>query len=449
MKIFPKFWQNFTPIQSLVIGFALIILTGTILLTLPIASSNGISQPFIDALFVGTSGISTTGLTPVDIGKFYTLFGQLVVLALVQIGGLGYMVFILFIAYIIGHKPSLYTRVAFHESLAGISLGDMKRMTRSVIFFTFFFEFIGTVIYSLHWIKQFPIEHAIYLGVFHSISGFCTAGFGLFSDNMMSIRDNTALCINTNIICLAGAIGFFVLYDLYNSIRKTIKGKRPLNLSLHSKLAIVVTAAVIVVGCIIVYLSEKWPSSLSIGQKLLISSFQPISASTTTGYNSIDIGAMQSSSLFILICLMFIGASPGGTGGGIKTTTFGILIITLKTLLKGDKDVTFYKRRVPSEVVNKAFEIGLIAIMLVIVDLVIMTFTEKATFLQIFFEIVSGFGNVGLSTGITPNLTNVGKLVIIVTMFIGRVGPLAIGFSMIGKPRKSAYRYQQEAVFVG
>lgn len=450
MKTFPKFWQKLTPIQSLVLGFALVTFLGAFLLTLPISSVKGIRQPYIDALFVATSGISTTGLTPVDIGSYYSFFGQLVVLFLVQIGGLGYMVFILLIAYVFGHRPSLYTRVAFRESLAGISLGDMKQMTKVVLLFTFFFELLGTIILSSYWLRDYPPSKAIWLGIFHSISGFCTAGFGLFSDSLESIKYNVVVNITIIIICLAGAVGFFVLYDLFLAVQKITRSKNPFkNLSVHSKVVLFTTSVIIATGVFLLLILENWPASTSWGQRLLFSFFQSNSASTTTGYNSINIGALSAPSLVVLIILMFIGASPGSTGGGIKTTTFGIVFLSIWSLLKGRENINVFKRRLPRDTVDRAFTIFIMALTLVIVDVVIMTITEKSYFLPILFEIVSGFGNVGLSTGITSSLSIIGKLLITITMFIGRVGPMSIGFSLIGRVVKGSYRYPVATIFVG
>lgn len=444
-----KLLQKVTPAQSLLIGFILIILIGSSLLTLPLASSKGISQPFIDALFTATSAVSTTGLVVVDTGGFYSIFGQIVILVLFQIGGLGYMVFIVLMAYIFGKRVSLETEKTLQESLAGPPLGVIKKFVKAVILYTFLIEFIGAVILSLYWMREFPLSRSIYLGIFYSVSAFCTAGFGLFSDSFVSYQDSVVINTIIPCLCFAGGIGFFVLYDIHTFLGKTINHIQPRRLSIHSKLALMLSITLIVIGIAITFISESRPSSLPLKHRLLGSTFQSITASTTTGFNTIDIGAMSSTSLFTMIVLMFIGASPGGTGGGIKTTTFGLMLLILSAQLRRREDVNLFDRRISYETINKAFAIGAMAILLVILDTVILTFTEKASFLEILFEVVSAFGTVGLSTGITPNLSTVGKIIIIITMLTGRLGPLTIGFSLFGKPKRVDFRFAEGEVFVG
>jgi trk system potassium uptake protein TrkH len=447
MYSYLKFWRKLTPIQSLIIGFFSIVLVCTLMLMLPISAKKNASQPFIDALFVATSGISTTGLTPVDIGSYYTLFGQLVLLVLIQIGGLGYMVFILLIAYIIGYKPSFYTRVAFQESLAGTSMGNMRRMTGRIILFTVIFELCGAIILSIYWAHEFPVFEAIYIGIFHSISGFCTAGFGLFTNSLIPIQNNIFINVTIDIICFAGAMGFFILTDITSLFSRTRKRKRGPWLSLHSKLALTVAFALIVIGALFIYFTER--KANPVGNGALTATFQAISASTTTGYNTVDIGSMNRSSLLMLCVLMFVGASPGSTGGGIKTTTLAVMVIALWALFTGRENVNVFRKRIPLFTVRKAFVLGLTAISLIVLDLLVMLLTEHGSFEQILFEIVSAFGNVGLSTGITPTLSVIGKIILTITMFIGRAGPLAIGLSMIGKPRPTTYQYSEERVYIG
>ena len=449
MTIIRKSLGKATPVQLLVMGFVLVILTGAILLALPISSSKGDWGPFIDALFTATSAISTTGLTVVDTGSYYSLFGQIVVLVLIQIGGLGYMVLIAFAAYAMGRKLSAPAAKVFQESLSGVSFDTAKRFALLTILFTFLFEFAGAVILSLYWMRQFSIWRSIYLGAFHSISGFCTAGFGLFSDNMCSCRPSVVVNLTVCLICIAGGIGFFVLIEAIDLLRKIARHRYPRRLSTHTRLALTASVVLMAGGAAIIFFAERPGSGQGLGERLLVSVFQSVSASTTTGYNTADIGAMSSTSLLTMIFLMFVGASPGGTGGGIKTTTFAALLLLLLSQWRGRQEVVMCGRQIPDSVLRRASAVALSAVLLVVCVTLVLTVSEKASFLQDLFEVVSGFGNVGLSTGITPSLTAAGKLMIILTMLAGRVGPLAMGFALVGRPEPSRVSYPRGEVYVG
>jgi trk system potassium uptake protein TrkH len=450
MKLLRKGLWFITPYQILVLGYALITLLGATLLSLPISSAQGRHQPFIDSLFVATSGISTTGLTPVDIGSHYNLFGQIVLLCIFQIGGVGYMTFVVFLTYLLRVQLPLTTRLVAKESLPGSDLRILEKFFLVVVAFTFIFEAGGAAILTQFWSRQYPFAKALYLGVFHSVSAFCTAGFSVFANNLAGYRDSVVVNLTIIAVSIIGGIGFFVLYDLYGFSAKVITRERPRKLSLHTKITVIVTAAIILAGTLIVLLAEKWPDNLGLPGKLMVSAFQAVSASTTDGYNTIDIGAMTPMSLTFMILLMFVGASPGGTGGGIKTSTFGLVLCSLWSQLKGiQSHVSIFKREVPFGTVHKAFGIltwfGIVAL----VDMIILSATEKASYLQILFEAVSALGNTGLSTGITPTLTATGKLVLIITMFIGRIGPLTAGYFLVGRQRPILYQYATEDVFVG
>lgn len=444
-----KFFRFFTPIRLLVIGYIFTTLILASLLTLPIASSKGVSQPFIDALFVATSGISTTGLTVVDVGSFYSLFGQIVLLIDFQIGGIGYMTFYVFLVYILNVKLPLKMGLVGRESLLGASLsGEVAKFFTLVVIFTFSFEFIGAAVLSSYWVHEFSLPHAIYLGIFHSVSAFCTAGFSLFPD-LVPYQGSVVVNLVIDLLSILGGIGFYVLYDIYALSKKTIKRERPRQLSAHSKLAMLVTIIVLFIGAGVILISEKWPPSTILGHRLLASSFQAISASTTDGFNTIDIGTLGYTSLFILIVLMFIGSSPGGTGGGIKTTTLGIMLLSIWSLYRGKSDVNIFKRRIPDETIHRSFAIFLSFVLMLTIDMFVLTTTENASFLQILFETTSALGNTGLSMGITPDLGIVGKIFLIITMFIGRIGPLAIGFSLFGAPKTEPFKYTEGEVLVG
>ena len=360
------------------------------------------------------------------------------------------MTFVVFLIYVLGVKLPLMTRLIAKESLSGSDLKMLEKFFLVVLGFTFIFEFLGAVILTYTWSKEFTFSRAMYLGIFHSVSAFCTAGFSIFSNSLAGYRDNTVINLTIIAVSIAGGIGFFVLYDLCRFMVTVIKRKYPRRLSVHSKIVIITTAAVMLTGTVIILAAEKWPVNLRLPGKIMASAFQSVSASTTDGFNTIDIGAMAPISLTILMFLIFVGASPGGTGGGIKTSTFGLIICFIWSQLKGrDSQINIFKREIPAQTVYKAFGIVFWFGIIVLIDMIIMSVTEKGSYLKILFEVFSALGNTGLSTGITSSLSAAGKIVLIITMFIGRIGPLMTGYFLIGRQKPLLYSYATEDVFVG
>jgi len=448
MNILENLKRKISPIHLLVAGYMFVTLLGTLLLTFPVASESGRRQPFVDALFMASTGISTCGLVVVDIGSYYTLFGELVMMTIFQIGGLGYMAFFVFFVWLLKERISPKHRLVAIESISGAGFVNFFKFFKYVMLFTFIFEFAGAVILSFYWMKTFPFLRAVYLGIFHSISAFCTAGMSLFPDSLISYRQNLPVSSVITLLSLAGGIGFFVLYDIGSYIKKIALRKYPRFLSSHTKLALLTTAAVLLTATLIVFVSEHG-SYKSIYEKLMVSLFQVISASTTDGFNTIDIGAMTFTSLFALIALMYIGASPGSTGGGIKTTSLGIIVLSTLAYTRGKDEIDFQKRSIPLNTVLKSFVIFFWFALIVLIDMLVLGMTEKGTFLQILFEIVSALGNTGLSTGITFGLTSIGKIFLIITMFVGRVGPLAMGLFLFQESKEGKCRYAEADILVG
>ena len=444
------FYSTVTPHRFLLLGFIFIIFTGAFLLSLPVASTSANSQSFIDALFVATSAISTTGLTVVDLGSFYSLFGQIVILVLVQIGGLGYMIFIVMIVLQLGGKLSLGGKLVLEESMSSPPYEEVSHFSKVIIFTTFLLELLGAAALSLYWMREFPVKHAIYLGIFHSVSAFCTAGFSLFPDNLSAYRDSIVINVIIDILCIVGSVGFFVIYDVYHMVsRKKREDETPKKLLVHTKLVLIMLPILIIVGALSISIAEWNTPLLSFKDKFLTSTFQAISASTTTGFNTLDTGTVKTLGLATMIMLMYIGASPGGTGGGVKTTTFGLLISSIISVISMKDELILFNRRISPRTKDKAFAICTIAVLLITLDVLILSVTEKASFMEIVFETVSAFGTVGLSTGITPALSFTGKIVLVVTMLIGRVGPLAIGFSIRGKCKVVPIKYPEGGILVG
>lgn len=434
----------FTPLQTLLLGFILLALLGAGLLMLPIANQDGQWQAPLDALFMTTSAVSTTGLGVVATAVQYTLFGQLVLLGLIQIGGLGYMTLLTFIVRLLGQQLTLRGGNLLESSLAVPSPGEMHSFILRVVSFTLLFEGIGALLLTLFWLREFPLAKAAYLGMFHSISAFCTAGFALFSDGFVAYRDSGSFNLIIAFISLSGAIGFIILSEAYVGIGRLLR-RQSHRLSVHSKLAHVVLIALIVVATAVIWLVESdlgttpfWPAS-----------FQAITAASTTGFNTVDVADLSDTSQLMLIILMYIGAPAGGTGGGIKATTFAVILLFLWAFMQGHEDINIYHRRLPRPTVVKALGIGIAAFAWLIPLCVVLSATESGPFLPVLFEAVSALGTVGMSMGITPDLSTAGKLLIIVTMIIGRVGPLTLALSLMRDQRPAAYRYPTEEVFVG
>ena len=294
-----------------------------------------------------------------------------------------------------------------------------------------------------------PLGQAIYAGIYHSINAFCTAGMSIWTDNMVRIGALFVPNIVLILLELAGGIGFFVLYDLARVSKKVVRRQHPRMLTTHSRLALFVTGLVVSTGAVIILYSELNRSEQPLGGHVLSALFQAVSASTTTGFNSVDVAAMSMPALFVLVVLMFIGASPNSTGGGIKTTTLGVMLAGLWALLRGHEDITMFRRRVAKRAFDAASSLTLAAVIWVTVVIGLLLVIEPASFLEVVFEVVSAFGNVGLSMGITTKLHAVSRMLLSATMFFGRLGPLAIGFSLIGRREAPLHRYAEEDVFVG
>lgn len=418
---------------------------GTILLNLPAASSAGKSIGFINALFTATSATCVTGLIVLDTGKDFSTFGQLVILILLQCGGLGIMTMSTMFAFLAGKRISLRQRLIMQESLNQFSIGGLVRLAKYILIFTAVIEVLGAAILFLCWQRIHSPLQALYLAVFHSISAFCNAGFSLFSDSIMHYKGDLVINLTFIVLIILGGTGFLVLLELFQY------GKNG-TLSLHAKLALKTSLILILIGFIIIFLIESNnPSTLralSFPEKVYGSIFQSVTA-RTAGFNTIHIGSMQNATLLLIIILMFIGASPGSTGGGVKTTTFGLLLLYVWSSLKGKEEIQIFKRRISQDIIPKVLTVITLSLGLVIVMTILLSYVEGEDFIKVLFEVVSAFGTVGLSTGITSSLSVAGKIIIIITMFTGRIGPLGLALSLIQKREPEMIRYPEEKIMVG
>ena len=439
--------SSISPAQLFVIGFGAIIFLGAFLLTLPVATVDGNGLFFIDALFTATSATCVTGLVVVDTGTTFTTFGQLTILAMIQIGGLGFMTVATLLTLILGRKISFRQRLLIQESLNHLSVEGVVKLVQKVLIFTLVFESAGALILTLYWAKEMGWSQALYFGIFHSVSNFNNAGFDVVG-NFRSLTPYVSdWVVNLVIITLiiAGGIGFVVIAELveYRQRRK---------LSMHTKVVLSMTAFLTLLGTVLIFAFEftnpKTLAPLDWSGKILGSLFQSV-CTRTDGANTLPIGDMHQSSLFLMIILMFIGASPGSTGGGIKTTTFATLLGAVWAMIRGQGDVVFFKQRIHESKVYKALTIVFAALTLIIVVTMILCITEKGDFLMILFETTSAFGTVGLSMGLTPELTAFGKVMISFMMFAGRVGPLTVAFALSWDRKKKHFRYSEGKIIIG
>ena len=439
---------NLSPPQIIVGGFALVIFIGTILLNLPISSTRGESIGFVDALFTATSAVCVTGLVVVDTGTYWTTFGKTIILLLIQIGGLGFMTLATLGALIIGKKISLKERLLIQESLNQNKLSGIVNFTRQIIFTTFFIESIGAFFLAIVFVPEFGFLKGIGYSIFHSISAFCNAGFDIIGGgrSLTPYVNNTLINLTIMSLTILGGLGFTVISD----IATKRKFKR---LSLHSKIVLFVSAILILVPFILFffmeYSNEGTIKELSLKGKLLASLFQAVTP-RTAGFNTIDLAGMQNSSKLLTTVLMFIGGSPASTAGGIKISTLAVLILAVRTLITGKDDVYAFKRKISYSSVNKALAVLFVGLSVIISGTMILSLTEPSKeFLYVLFETVSAFGTVGLSLGITGELSVFGRLVVILIMFTGRVGALTILLALATKEKKVLYKFPEDKVIVG
>ncbi|SHR50733.1 Ktr system potassium uptake protein B [Mycobacteroides abscessus subsp. abscessus] len=433
---------NMNPSQLLILVFTIFIIIGTIFLKLPWATTTSIS--WWDALFTATSAMTVTGLAVVDTETAYTLFGEIVIVSLIQLGGLGIMSFAVLIFMVLGKKIGFRERILVQQSMNQTSLGGVVQLVRNLFFFSLVIEFIAMVLLSLRWVPELGWSKGIYYSFFHSISAFNNAGFALWSDGLSRYVGDPIINIVITLLFIIGGLGFTVLADLKskNTFRK---------LSLHSKIMIVGTFSINIVAMLLIFILEygnpNTLGSLSFVDKWWASYFQAVTT-RTAGFNSLDIGSLSDPTIHFMILLMFVGAGSASTGGGIKLTTFIVIVLAVVTYLKGKKEIVVARRTVSETIIFRSLAITMISLTLIFLAIFVLTITEEAAFLPIVFEVVSAFGTVGLSMGLTGTLSVIGKLVIIIVMFAGKLGPLTFAFSL-ARQEKSKIRYPQEDVLTG
>jgi trk system potassium uptake protein TrkH len=434
------------PTQMFLFAFLFTVFLGSILLSLPLAISAE-NIHYIDALFTAFSSVCVTGLSVIDIGTSFSYFGHIIILILIQIGGLGIMAFSVLFGSIMRQKFSSVARSEFQDSYNTYNLSETIDAIKFIFKLTFIVELIGAISLFSIWHSDFAsYQEAAFYSIFHSISAFCNSGFSLFSTNVVSYQTHLGIISSLSLLIFIGGLGFPVLYNLTQYIRLRNKGGY---LKLHTKLALSVTFLLLIIGTIFIYFSEASTglSSFSQGEKVMIAFFQSISA-RTAGFNSIDISTFRMPTLVFMMILMMIGASPGSTGGGLKTTTFGVMMLSFWHTLKLSRKVVIYGRTIEWDSIHKTFAILMLALSILFVFLITLLWIEPFSFMEILFETVSALGTVGFSLGITAKLSSSGKGLIMLLMFIGRLGALTIAYALSKQKSTSNYQYPKERIII-
>ena len=445
------------PASLVLVSFLLAIAAGAALLILPVSTKNG-SIPLIDALFTATSAVCVTGLVVVDTGSYFTVFGQCVILALIQIGGLGVMTISVALFRWIGRNISFRQRMAMQDLFAHTPREDIFGLVKSIVLFTLGAEIIGAVFLSIHWSQELPFLRAVYTAIFHSVSAFCNAGFALFSDSMMRYRGdlllNTVMCS----LIIFGGIGFPVLYDIQSWL--VSRKEKRVRLSIQTKTVLCTTFILIVSGALMFAFLERQAlvEAQSLPHRILTPVFQSITC-RTAGFNTVDIASLKDATLVMMIFLMFFGASPGSCGGGVKTTTLALIAVFTFSRMRRRHRVNMFRKSIPHETVTRSVSLILVSISIIGAVLFLLLVGDSANgrevqgnhgfFLSYLYETVSAFGTVGLSMGVTSELSVWGKFWIIFMMIIGRVGVLTFSYIIVGTGTTNGIEYSEENLMIG
>lgn len=454
----PKRASRLTISRTVCLGFIAVITIGTLLLMMPFSTSDDTWGDFIVALFTSTSAVCVTGLAVVDTGTHFSFWGQLIIVLLVQVGGLGYMTTTTLLMLLLGRRFDLQQKFAIRESFDRPLLQGSQNLVRSIIATTLIFEIAGIFCLTYSFSDRHNLAESLWLAIFHSVSAWNNAGFSLFKDNLMSYENSWSVNLVIPGLIILGGIGYQVIIELYLWLRFCLNQKnhhKRFSFSLNFKVVFSTTCFLLIFGTIAFLITEfKNPNTLgnlSFTDKVLGAWFQSVTT-RTAGFNTIDNGKMDISALLITMGLMFIGASPSGTGGGIKTTTLRILMNCTRSVLRGKEEVIVYRRKIPVPLLLKAVAVVFGSAMTVILATMLISFIElesELNLIQILFEVISAFATVGLSMGITASLSPLSLLILVLTMYTGRVGVILLMAAIIGDPRPSAIEHPEENLLVG
>lgn len=444
--------------QLIIMGFLGAILIGTLLLCLPVASKSGQWTPFVDALFTAATSVCVTGLVVVETAGYFSLFGQVVILLLIQCGGLGIISFTTATLLLLRKKITLRDRILVEEAFNLNSLSGLLRFVKKVFAGTFLVEGIGAVLSAFTFVPLYGPVKGIWYSVFHAVSAFCNAGLDILGpDSLIPFRHDVLLNVTTMLLIIAGGLGFPVWWDLLRSAKQIIKKRKVHNsfrmLSLHSKLALVVTFGLIIAGTIGIYLLEKEnPGTIggeSLPHGLLMSAFQSVTL-RTAGFCTIPQQNLTEAGAFFSILCMFVGGSPIGTAGGVKTTTMAVLVLTAWCLVRGRQETAVFGRTLSQDTIRKAMGVVLVSMVVILTAVMALLILEKGSLLDMAYEVISATATVGLSRNITPQLSDISKVIIVICMYLGRIGPISLAIALGRKvTQKGKYSYPVEEIPVG
>ncbi|MCZ8522826.1 MULTISPECIES: TrkH family potassium uptake protein [Paenibacillus] len=433
-----------TPPRILAAGFAFIIGIGTLLLALPAASASGRPIAVMDALFTAVSATCVTGLVVMDTGTSFSLFGQIVILVMVQLGGIGFMTTATWIALALRRRISLRDRLVLKESLNQNTVEGIVRLIIKVFIYAVTVESAASVVFALQWSAEMPWKQALYYGLFHSVSLFNNAGFEIIGGFAPYVQ-HVGINLVSMFLIVAGGLGFIVMSDV-------VDYPRTRKLSLHSKVVLAMSGILTVISTVI-FLVFEYGNARTLGgmdwdAKLLVSVFHAISL-RSGGINTVDIAGLGPATQFMMVIMMFIGAAPGSTGGGLKITTFAVLAGAVRAAMAGKEDVVLFRNRIPKQDIQKAVTLTVIAVGTIVLATMLLLTVQDEDFMTVLFETTSAFGTVGLSMGLTPNLTPAGQVIIMLLMFTGRVGLVTLAFAIQSRPGKELYRYPEGKITIG
>ena len=435
---------------TLIYAFIGLIALGTLLLLLPISHHGGGLTPFVDALFTATSAATVTGLITQDTATYWTRTGQVFILGLMFVGGLGFMTFATFLLILIGHRVTLAQRLVVRESLGVNQLGGLVRLTVRIVVVAAGIQLAGFAALLVRFLFLYPAPEAVWQAAFHAVSGFNNAGFVALSDtsSLSAFQLDGAVLGTIGVLIVLGSISYWVMVDLVRYRRFSL-------FTLNTKLVLVLTLMLIVSGALVFFFSEynndKTLGPLPVLDKTLVSLFESVSG-RTAGFATVSFGETEQHTNFFFTSLMFIGGASASVAGGIKVNTVGVVLVAVMSTIRGRSHASAFGREIPQPQVQRAMTIGAVATALVFLVALMLTFAEtngRFAFIDLLFESVSAFGTVGLSTGLTPDLSRWGHLILVASMFVGRTGPLTLGLAMVQRAEGDLYRFAQERVTIG